>query len=81
MIAGLTLLDKLAIALEEAARLSKEIAGYIKSLMRRILTALGVVGAEAKELTSEFIKWVLRKFTRAVYELAVKAMQIVHFRQ
>jgi len=77
---GITLLDKLAMAIEQAARISKEISGYVISLMKKMLRALGILTVDTSKLTADLISWVLRKFSSAVYRMAMEALRIVHIK-
>lgn len=57
-IVGLTILDKLSIALELAWKASKEIAGWVEYLIRKILQITGTVVAVGTKITVVFIRWV-----------------------
>jgi len=78
LIAGLTLMDQLAMALDQAAKISKDISGLVTRYIIKILKALGEFTVDATKLTYDLIKWVLVKFSKAVYELAMQAIRIVH---
>jgi len=66
LITGITLLDKLAMALEKAVKISKEVSEYVGSLMKKILRALGILTMDISDLTVDLISWVLRKFSSAL---------------
>jgi len=78
LITGLTLLDRIAIALEQAAAISKDISGLIKRFIAKIAKALGIAAVDTGKLSFELIKWLLVKFSRAAYDLAQQAIRIVH---
>lgn len=77
VIAGVSnFLDLLAFTFEMAAKISIEVAGYIQNLIRRIMSAIGMVVDTVKNLTASFIRWVLWKFTEAVFHLARMALHV-----
>ncbi len=80
IIGGLTVLDRLAMAIEKAVQISKQIGEYVLGLIRKIASALGIVIEETKNITADLIRWILRKFAEAVYRLAKEALRIVHIR-
>jgi len=71
-------LDILAMAFEKAAKISSEVADHIKNLMRRILSMLGMVVDNVKDITASFIRWALFKFAQAVYQLARTAIHLAN---
>ncbi len=68
-------LDILAASLEVAAKASIEVAGYIKNLMLKILSMLGVVIDTVKDVTASFIRWVLRRFLLSINLLVQVALR------
>jgi len=80
LISGITLLDRLAIALNHAIQISNEVSEYVSGLIRNILKALGILTVDVSNITADLINWVLRKFSAAVYRLSVEAIRIVHLR-
>lgn len=70
-----TSLDLYAMAMSQAAKISKEVASYVKSLMRKILEMMGIVIDLTKDLTTEFIRWVLARLMDTVYYLAKQALR------
>ena len=75
-IAGITLLDKLSYALDKAVQVSTEISGFVFMLLERILTLVGSGIRSVKSVTIDFIRWVFRQLSDAVYRmvnLAIKA--------
>jgi hypothetical protein len=71
-------LDILAASLEVAAKASIEVAGYIKSLMLKILSMLGVVVDTVRDITASFIRWVLRRFLLSINLLVQVALRQGH---
>lgn len=74
----LTILDQIAMTMERAVAVSKEASIYVVGLMKRILSALGHSIAMAKNITRDFIRWVLTMLSQALYRLAYNAIEIVH---
>lgn len=68
-IVGLTILDKLSMALELAWKASKEIAGWVEYLIRKILQLTGTVVAVGTKITAVFIRWVFNLLFAAVARL------------
>ncbi len=68
-IVGLTILDKLSMALELAWQASKEIAGWVEYLIRKILQLTGTVVAVGTKITAVFIRWVFNLLFAAVARL------------
>lgn len=76
VVAGISnFLDLLAASLEVAAKISVEVAGYVKNLMLKILKMLGVVVDTVKDVTAAFIRWVLTRFLRAINQLVLFALR------
>lgn len=73
-----TILDQLANVLEKAAKVSKEIAGYVTSLIVKIMQALGVAVTTTVSLTAQFLQYVFMRFSRAVHDVARGAINLVH---
>ena len=75
---GLTLLDRMAMVMAKGAQASKEIGGMVMSLLQRIMSLIGGVVSKVKEITFDFIRWVLVRLTQALYQLASRAIEAVH---
>lgn len=73
-----TILDQLANVMEKAAKVSKEIAGYVTSLIVKIMQALGVAVTTTVSLTAQFLQYVFMRFSRAVHDVARGAINLVH---
>ena len=72
---GSTLLDRLAMYLEQGARDVKEAGVFLTSLMRNILKALGILVNIPKDLTVAFIRWVFERLSATLYFMANTAMR------
>lgn len=70
-----TVLDMMAIYLEQGARAVKEVGGYVSALMRNILKALGIIVNIPKDLTAAFIRWVLQKLSITLHIIAKSAIR------
>ena len=57
--AGATVLDQVAWALSTGASLSKQVAGYVKTLIGAIFRFLGRSAAGVADVTVAFLRWVL----------------------
>jgi hypothetical protein len=75
--AGLTLLDHLAWLLGQAASLTKEVAGHVKSLMSMIFRFLGRKLAEAVDVTIAFVRWILGMLVDRLASIARRALRMV----
>lgn len=71
---SLTAIDQLAIILNKAYRVSKELSGYVLGLLKRILAFLGMSARMVADITTDFIRWVLMSLTRMVYRAARLAL-------
>lgn len=76
--AGLTLLDQLAMILERGARVSREVSGFVMSLLQKILSMLGHVVGAVTDLTLDFVRFVLTTLSRRLYQLAGMTLSAVH---
>lgn len=76
--AGFTIMDQLANLLEKAAAASKALAGYVGSLIKKVMQALGMVVNESVDLTAAFIRFVLSKLAFATNRIARTALEFVH---
>ena len=65
-IAGISLLDRLSYAMELAWKGSKEMAGWVELLVRRILKLTGQAIVIKTTLTAAFIRWVFQLLSSAV---------------
>lgn len=77
--AGATLLDGLAWMLHQGVLASKEVAGYVGSLMRRVMQFLGRVVTAGVNLTVAFIRWVLGLLFSALQSFATQALALIPF--
>ena len=77
-IGGITILDQLSYALDKAVQTSKAISAWALKLMKKIISALGIVVDKTISLTAGFIKWVLSLFTAAVYRAVRSAMALTY---
>lgn len=75
---GLTMLDRLAMLLAKGARAAIEIKSYVEALMQRILSMMNATIQTAKDITVEFIRWVLIRLTQTIYTMASMALQVAH---
>jgi len=71
-----TALDRLAYALEQVSKVSKEVSGLVKKLMMRMLAALGHQFNVDMNLTASFIRFVLESMQRAIYHKVSIALNI-----
>ncbi|MFL0810805.1 MAG: lipase family protein [Agarilytica sp.] len=60
LIVGISVLDMLSMALEKAAKVSAEIAGWVKLLIEKIISITGAGIAKIGDLTANFIRWVFQ---------------------
>jgi triacylglycerol lipase len=56
LVVGITILDLLSYALEKAVKVSKEIAGWVEMLLKKILKMVGIV-VTTINVTVYFIRW------------------------
>lgn len=68
-IIGLTILDKLSMALELAWKGSKIVAGWVEYLIKKIMQLTGTVVAIGTNITAAFIRWVFSLLFAAVARL------------
>lgn len=71
-----TALDRLSYVLEQVSKMSKEVAGLVKRLMFKFLSAMGHQFNIDVNLTATFIRWVLGSMERAVYYKAATALRL-----
>jgi hypothetical protein len=69
------LIDRLAMYLNKGAQTSKEVSGYVASLMRNILSALGIIANAPKDLTAAFIRWVFQRLSASLNFMAMMAIR------
>jgi hypothetical protein len=74
---GATIIDQLAWLLSRAVDLSKEIAGYVKTIIAAIFRFLGRVVSATVSITTEFLRWVLNLLFTNLSSLAVNAIAVV----
>lgn len=72
---AMTTLDIMAWAIHKGVQVSKEIGGMVMSLMQKILSAVGMVVHTIKDLTLEFIRWVLIKLADSLYAMYRQAVK------
>ncbi|MBK9989387.1 MAG: lipase family protein [Verrucomicrobia bacterium] len=70
---GLTAVDLLATVVTQSARLSKELADDVKTIMAAILRFLGRTAATTAELTHQFIHWVFDLLYGSISSMANRA--------
>lgn len=63
---GLTLMDQLAYLLQRGAEVSRQVAGYVESLIMVILRFVGRSVQSGLSLTQQFIRWVLEILTSTI---------------
>lgn len=80
LVAGATLLDQLSEMLVNGALASVEIAGYVTSLMGKILRFIGHPIVVAKDLTVKFVRWVLSLLVKTVTNVAAQSMEMLKAR-
>ena len=71
---ALTAVDLLATLVDQSAKLSKEIAEDVKTIMGAILRFLGRNAATAAELTHQFVRWVFDLLYGSVSAMANRAI-------
>lgn len=74
---GLTLADRIALALRQGAEASEDVGFWVARLMRRIMQLLGI-GAIVKttaELTRELMRWVLTRLIDRMTQMAQRALR------
>jgi hypothetical protein len=69
----LTAVDLLATLVDQSAKLSKEIAEDVKTIMAAILRFLGRSAATTAELTHQFIRWVFDLLYSSISSMANRA--------
>jgi cytosine/adenosine deaminase-related metal-dependent hydrolase len=74
---SLTFLDHLAWLLGQAASLTKEVAGHLKSLMSMIFRFLGRKLAETVDVTVAFVRWILGMLVAKLASIAQRALRMV----
>jgi triacylglycerol lipase len=77
VVSGMTLLDQLAWLLSNGAKVSVEVAGYVKTLIGAIFRFLGRTANKVEDLTVAFLRWVLDLLFGALATAAVVASQRV----
>jgi len=73
-----TILDQLANVLQRAAKLSKDVAGYVKSLLIKMMQALGLAVTKTLSLSYQFMQYVFSRFSKTVHDVARAAVNLVH---
>lgn len=75
LVGAVTVLDRIAWTLTQGARLSKEIAGHVKTLIGAIWAWLGRATDSAAEVTTAFLRWVLQLMFQALRITAQRAIE------
>ncbi|MBU6954606.1 lipase family protein [Hahella sp. CR1] len=78
--AGLTVMDQLAMLLDQAVRMGKEMAGLVERLILKMLNAVGYAISKVESITVNFLRWTLKVFTSFMYNLARRAADAVRLR-
>jgi hypothetical protein len=73
LILGITVLDLLSYALEKAVKISKEIAGWVEMLLRKILTMVGIV-VKTINVTVYFIRWVFQLLNNSLRTIVTASL-------
>jgi hypothetical protein len=76
-VVGLSVLDHLAWALSEGARLSKEIGGHVKTVIGAIWGFLGRKAMQVAEVTVAFLRWLLELLFTTVRSMAERALSLL----
>jgi triacylglycerol lipase len=71
-----TLLDQLAWLLRQGVRLGKEIGGYVKTILARIMQFLGRTTVRVEEGSVIFIRWALSMLFSSMQAVASRAIQL-----
>lgn len=75
---AVNIIDVLANFLAKAARVTKETGILVGNLLKRILIALGRVASDVKNITYNFVKWVLESLAVALHQTSKMAVGFVH---
>lgn len=75
---AVNIIDVLANFLAKAARATKETGKLVGNLLKRILKATGKVVTDVKNITYNFVKWVLESLAIALHQTAKMAVGFVH---
>lgn len=70
-----TMLDRIAWALEQVARVSVQLSSYVTAAIRAIFRFLGRQVEAGRELTTEFLRWVLGLLLSGIGDLAHRALR------
>jgi len=70
-----TMLDRIAWALQQVARVSVQLSNYVSAAIRAIFRFLGHQVDSARELTAEFLRWALGMLLNRVGGLALGALR------
>jgi len=71
-----TALDRLAYVLEQASRVSKEVEGLVRRLLKKFILALGHQVNIDVNVSATVIKWVFESMERAIYYKAMAALKL-----
>lgn len=74
IITGFSILDMLSMALEKAAKVSAEIASWVKVLIEKIISITGAGIAKIGDLTANFIRWVFQLLMSSIQRMANLAL-------
>ncbi|MEQ1597114.1 MAG: lipase family protein [Casimicrobium sp.] len=73
----ITMLDQLAYLLTRAVEISREISGYVQSLIAIILKFIGRTAAKGVSLTEQFIRWVLDVMMSTMRSMVSGALSVL----
>ncbi|HNY46529.1 MAG TPA: lipase family protein, partial [Casimicrobium sp.] len=73
----ITMLDQLAYMLTRAVEISREISGYVQSLITIILKFIGRTAAKGVSLTEQFIRWVLDVMMSTMRSMVSGALSVL----
>jgi triacylglycerol lipase len=73
----ITMLDQLAYMLTRAAEISREISGYVQSLITIIFKFVGRTAVQGASLTERFIRWVLEVMMSTMRMMVSGAMRVL----
>ncbi len=80
LIGGLTLADRIALALRQGLDTSKEVGVWVLRLMRRIMRLLGfrTIVETTADLTRNLMRWVLTRLIDRMNQMAQRALRHLH---
>lgn len=75
---GVNMVDGLACFLVKAAAVAKETFELVAGLMKRILSALGIVMRKTENITYSFVRWALDMLSASLNKIVALAMSYTH---